>query len=235
MLRTLITNIRLTGVALLAGVVLTACQAADGTTQAPDTALVSGIMRGLGAVDPSEKPIEYKPRASLAMPASTDKLPEPEEQVAGSQQPDWPQNARNQDLERVQAIYDRGNADDGDRLTPEQMRGISISSNRPRDRAAEAREQELQSGEKMTVQELKALSGTSLKGTPAEASAAQMQALSQRRYLIDPPSEYSVPSADAPVPVAVETKKNLNRDDFDGALLDMRCAEETGGECRRGN
>ena len=49
-------------IALFALLGLAACQAADGTTQAPDTALVKSIMAGVGAVDPKAKPIDYKPR-----------------------------------------------------------------------------------------------------------------------------------------------------------------------------
>ena len=58
---------------LLAG--LAACQAADGTSQAPDVALVDTVMKGLGAVDPNEKQIEYKPRGPLAMPAEPTATP----------------------------------------------------------------------------------------------------------------------------------------------------------------
>ncbi|WP_417685524.1 hypothetical protein [Roseibium sp.] len=233
MLRTVISNIRLIIMSVLAGAVLAGCQAADGTSQAPDTALVASLMSGLGAVDPNAKPIDYKPRAPLAMPANKSALPAPETQVAGSQSEAWPKKQNNKDLEEVRAIYASAGGRHPERLTPEQMRGINIQSNRPRDIAAEKREQELAEGERMTNAELKAQS-VSANDLTKQANALTINSLPARRYLTDPPTEYSIPSADAPMPEIVKEKRDAFRDEYDSAPLDMRCLEETGGDCRRG-
>jgi hypothetical protein len=234
-LRTVIMNFRQLALLLVAGFALAACQAADGTTQAPDTALVAGLMSGLGAVDPKAKPIEYKPRAPLAMPAEMDNLPEPETQVAGSQSEAWPKNASNKDLEEVKAIYADADGRHPGVLSPEQMRGINIRSNRTRDIAAEKRSEDLISGERMTSVEMNA-QNSSANDLTQKANALTRDSLPKRRYLTDPPAAYSVPSADAPMPDIVKNEaKTPKHDEFDGKPLDMRCLEESGGDCRRGN
>lgn len=233
MLRTMISNIRKVAMTVVAGAALAACQAADGTTQAPDTALVAGLMSGLGAVDPNAKPIEYKPRAPLAMPANSTALPEPETQVAGSKSEAWPKNAGNKDLAEVKAIYASADGRHPGVLTPEQMRGINISSNTQRNVAAETRDEDLISGDRMTSSEMRA-QNSSANDLTKEANAATRNSLPTRRYLTDPPSAYSVPSADAPMPNIVETKTEAVKDEYDSAPLDMRCLEESGGDCRRG-
>lgn len=235
MLRTVFMNFRQFALMLVAGAALAACQAADGTTQAPDTALVAGLMSGLGAVDPQAKPIEYKPRAPLAMPAKAGTLPEPETQVAGSQSEAWPKNANNKDLDEIKAIYADADGRHPGVLSPEQMRGINIRSNNSRNIAAEQRSDELISGELMTSAEMNA-QNSSANDLTQQANALTRDNLPKRRYLTDPPVAYSVPSADAPMPDVVATdKKVTNRDEFDGKPLDMRCLEESGGDCRRGN
>ncbi|WP_417666623.1 hypothetical protein [Roseibium sp.] len=232
MLRTVISNIRMAAITVVAGAALAACQAADGTSQAPDTALVASLMSGLGAVDPNAKPIEYKPRAPLAMPANSTALPEPETQVAGSNSEAWPKKSQNKDLDEVRAIYASANGRHPGVLSPEQMRGIDIKSNRTRDTVQERRDIDIMSGERMTEAEMDT-QNSSANDLTKQANAITRNSLPIRRYLTDPPTEYSVPSADAPMPDVVQTKVEPTRDEYDSAPLDMRCLEETGGDCRR--
>ncbi len=202
-------------VALLALFALPACQAADGTTQAPDTAMVSAIMSGLGAVDPKAKPIDYKPRAPLAMPAEPTALPKPETKVAGSQSQDWPASQASDDYEAVKALYAQKNVGGHDgnentRLTPEQARGINIYNTKPRDFAAEKRQNELEDGARMTPEEMKAQNTSA--GDLKQQTAGNAQDKLARRYLIEPPSEYSTPAEGTVLPEVVEddTKRNAS-------------------------
>ncbi|MBO6755208.1 MAG: hypothetical protein JJ902_02700 [Roseibium sp.] len=226
---------------VMACAALAACQAADGTTQAPDTALVGAIMSGLGAQDPNVKPIEYRARAPLAMPASMDALPAPETELAGARSEAWPENERNPELEQVRALYaDPENVRNENtdiprrRLSPDQMRGIRIigvtDQRRPRT-AAQQREDELIGGAAMTPTELNA--PTPFGGAEEEKPPATV--VLQRRYLTEPPNTYNQPSPDAPLPEIIKTEERKVRDEYDGdQKVDMRCLEETGGDCRRG-
>lgn len=225
-----------------AGLALAACQAADGTSQAPDTALVAGIMSGLGAVDPHAKQIEYKPRAPLAMPSDATKLPQPETNVAGANSPDWPKNQQNASLEAVKQVYkddDYATRENlGKQLTPEQMRGINVISDKERDIAAEKRDQDIISGSTLTAEERKKINSNALGTAGALRNGAGQEStsskLAKRRYLTEPPAEYSQPAAGAPLPEAVKTeRKPTNYDPYSSEQLDMKCLEETGGECRR--
>ncbi|MTI43380.1 hypothetical protein JM93_02147 [Roseibium hamelinense] len=222
------------GIALLGLIALGACQAADGTSQAPDTALVNSVMSGLGAVDPKAKPIEYKPRAPLAMPSNPTALPSPETQVAGRSSENWPENEVNQDLEDIRALYAQGGRDRNAPLTPEQMRGIDIrGAPTVQATAADARANRLITGERMTNEELRE-QGNAANALQQENLVATQNQLPQRRYLTDPPTEYSVPSPNAPMPQVVEVKTERPRDEYDSAPLDMRCVERGGGHCQRG-
>lgn len=236
MLRTVLTN-PLRSLAVLGLIALGACQAADGTTQAPDTALVAGIMSGLGAINPNEKPIDYKPRAPLAMPSEPTALPPPETKVAGTQSEAWPENEKNPELDEIKELY--AGSFNQRRLTPEQMRGIEIegAGARDRDLLAEGRAGDVIDGERLTRAEMTNQTGQfNALNNNSESAPTTSAILAKRRYLTEPPLEYSVPAANAPLPEVVKVEKNKpkNYDEFDGARLNMRCLEETGGECRQG-
>ena len=213
---------------LIAG--LAACEAADGTTQAPDVALVNSVMKGLGAVDPNEKPIDYKPRAPLAMPAETAKLPEPETSVAGTNSPDWPQQRESDQLTELRQVYassgKRGSMNE-EPLTPEQMRGFKITgvTGQGRDFEAERRDNELSEGGLLTREEQRA-EWEKLQQLRAQQAGLEESGLANRRYLTEPPTDYSTPSPDAPMPEVVKkSKKPSNHDEYTAKPLDPRCLE----------
>lgn len=214
---------------MLAVLGLAGCQAADGTSQAPDTALVKSLMTGLGAVDPNEKPIEYKPRAPLAMPSKMDSLPAPDTAVAANEKTNWPTKEVNKEFEQLKKVYATSGTG-SDKLTPEQMRGFTIKGTSPKqDTALSRRQAELGTGELMTREEL----ANGHRQVSADTTINVEQRL-ERKYLTEPPAAYNAPAANAPVPTIVNVKTERKRDISEGsALLDMRCLEETGGECRR--
>lgn len=225
--RALVDLVRKTSVlVLLAG--LAACQAADGTSQAPDIAVVGSLMRGLGAVDPKAEPIDYKPRAPLAMPAEPTNLPEPETKVAGTQPADWPQQQENTQLNEIKQLYATPGQDPRAPLTPEQMRGFKITGvtgTRERDLATENRSLELMEGGVQTRAEQQA-EWERLQKLKAQKTGIDQSGLATRRYLVDPPTSYSTPSPDAPMPQVVkQEKKGGYRDPYDTKPLDPRCME----------
>ena len=218
---------------LLAG--LAACQAADGTSQAPDVALVNSVMKGLGAVDPNEKPIDYKPRAPLAMPSEPAKLPEPETAVAGVDSQDWPKNRDNEQLTEIKQLYAGSGRMQREPLTPEQMRGFKITGvtgQNQRDLEAERRLNEITEGEVLTRAEQRA-EWERLQKLKAQQAGLDQSGLATRRYLTEPPTGYSTPSPDAPMPTVVKKaeRRPTNYDQYDSAPIDPRCLEGDSSYC----
>lgn len=221
--------------ALLAG--LAACQAADGTSQAPDVALVDTVMKGLGAVDPNEKPIDYKPRAPLAMPAEPSNLPEPETNVAGTNSENWPKQQQNQQLTEIQELYassGKAGSMNAEPLSPEQMRGFKITGVTGQDRnlSSERRDNELTEGGKLTRAEQRA-EWERLQKLKSQQAGVDQSGLAQRRFLTEPPTDYSTPSPNAPMPEIVNTKKKRpsNHDEYDSKPIDPRCLEGESSFC----
>lgn len=222
-------------VALLTG--LAACQAADGTSQAPDVAMVDTVMKGLGAVDPNEKPIDYKPRAPLAMPSEPGKLPEPETNVAGTNSENWPQQRENQELTELKQLYassGKGGSMNSEPLTPEQMRGFKITGvTGERDLLAERRDNEITEGDTLTRAEQRA-EWERLQQLRSQQAGIDQSGLATRRFLTEPPTDYSTPSPDAPMPEVVKKgkRKPTNYDEYDSKPLDPRCLEGQSEFCR---
>ncbi len=213
--------------ALLAG--LAACQAADGTTQAPDVALVDTVMKGLGAVDPNEKPIDYKPRAPLAMPAESGKLPEPETNVAGTNSENWPKQRENEELTELKKLYAGTGRMHSEPLTPEQMRGFKITGvtgAAPRNLEVERRANEITEGAPLSKEE-QAKEWENLQKLKAQQAGVAESGLATRRFLTEPPTDYSTPSPEAPMPEIVTKKKRKpsNYDPYSAKPIDPRCLE----------
>ncbi|GAA0778869.1 hypothetical protein E1180_19435 [Roseibium denhamense] len=220
---------------------LASCQAADGTYVAPDTALVNNLMSGLGAVDPNAKPIEYKPRAPLAMPAEKSNLPEPETNVAGANSEDWPEQNDNSEFRQLQAIYaeqPRGVNPASDRaatmaLTPDQVRGFRITGvtgQTKRDPVAEKRAEEINEGSPLTREELQVGSNRLKELQDQQAELAETNQLT-RKYLTEPPTAYSTPSDKAPMPDIGDVSAVKSRANKTG-LVNGRPVDE---RCRQGD
>lgn len=157
-------------------------------TGAPDTNLVKGIMTSMGAIDPHEKRVEYKPRAPLVVPPRRD-LRNPQDPNAATPA-SFPKNPEDQAEEARRAALEaeagRGGKD-GRVMTPEELsrwaipgsgRNIAIDTN---------------PGRKLSPEEM---SGQSAVQADAVKRAANPTG---RRTLTEPPDTYSKPSANAPV------------------------------------
>ncbi len=212
--------------AVAGALTLVACQhGADGfndgskSDEAPDVAMVRALMEGLGAVDAKSQPkIDYKPRAPLAMPASLDTLPQPEDEKVVA---NWPEQNDDQ-LKKIQEIY-RSNADldkEG-RSNIYQSRGIKelAAGSSDRNVQAEIRQEQRLEDARLKPNELNQRVGVAKQDTAMfDASGKPV-----RRYLIEPPTEYSTPSADAPMaePTRVEQRPVANDIEL---LMDGRSA-----------
>ncbi|EKF20712.1 hypothetical protein [Nitratireductor pacificus] len=96
--------VAVSGTLLLAATVLSGCVGAPtyGTGKAADQQLLEDVT-GVLALGPRNKErIEYKPRAGIVMPASTEVLPTPQDDVATSGNPAWPESPE-QRLARIRA------------------------------------------------------------------------------------------------------------------------------------
>lgn len=218
------------GFILAAVTALAACQAADGTTVAPDTALVNNIMAGLGAVDPNKKEIEYKPRAPLAMPAENGNLPEPETKLAGTNSENWPKQRNDEQInalrERYAESYDYN--DNPKRLTPEQMAGIEIVGEEKKQFKPGPLDNQRPDGStnRISVEEMKSGNDRFRELKQQQDGNGSAEVALRRKYLIEPPAAYSVPSEDAPMPtteVKVERASAANQRDHKTSRLDPRC------------
>lgn len=189
---------------IAAALALGACQSGsdgfnDGTSsdEAPDVAMVRSLMEGLGAVDAkTQKKIEYTPRAPLAMPTSVDTLPPPEEREVVA---NWPEG-NDAELKRIQEIYRDTNPDrleDAGPSTPLQSRGIKqlASTGADRDIAEELRLENRLEDARLKPNELNQRVGVA----KTETAFVDANGEPVRRYLIEPPTDYSRPSPDAPM------------------------------------
>ncbi len=210
---------------------LAACQAADGTSQAPDVALVNSFMTGLGAVDPNEKPIDYKPRAPLAMPAEPGALPEPETEVAGTDSANWPKQGDNTQFEELKELYASSNSGINKQpLTPEQMRGFTITGvtgEATRDLNEERRQNGVAEGDVLTRDQQRA-EWERYQQIKGQQAGLENNGVATRRYLTEPPTSYSTPSPDAPMPDVVRKDnkgKPTNYDPYASTPIDPRCLD----------
>ncbi|NBN64474.1 hypothetical protein GWI72_12075 [Microvirga tunisiensis] len=199
----------------------------NGYEEGVDQAAVRKIMEGLGAVDPKQKPIEYRPRAPLAMPSNLSALPQPEA-PATETAANWPK-PENQELQDLKALYARSNGTD--LLTPEQMRGIQIGSTQPRDVARERRDEQIISGGLMTPAEMKQQHQGAGQIDTSKLFGPDGQPV--RRFLVEPPVAYSTPAANAPLTKPADTNDVRRREirEMEGAQIKMNCTPTPTEDC----
>lgn len=149
-----------------------------------DTNAVKALMTSLGAIDPKERPIEYKPRAPLVVPPKR-ALPAPQDGTVLASR-NFPRNQEDVDAELSKA--GANDPDPGRAWTPEQLAKYRMATPDRRityDEKAAARP--------LTPDEL---NGQHLRNKQAIEAANNA---GTRRSLLQPPSEYRQPSAKAPI------------------------------------
>jgi hypothetical protein len=150
---------------------------ADGPEQ-PDEGIVKGLMTGLGAIDPRDKPIDYKPRAALVVPPKKDlRAPENTDAALASRQ--FPTNAEDRNP----------GSPKGDTSGFMSLADQQKFSNLPVDRQARAVQDPTEAA--------KPLRPDQLSSPPAEQVAASKVSQS-RKTLLDPPKDYATPNPNVP-------------------------------------
>lgn len=145
---------------------------------------VKAVMQGLGAVDPSDRPIEYKPRAPLVVPPSRT-LPKPQDGTVGD--PRFPRNPEDVADDQRRAAMNGDKGADGRIMTPDELAKYSIPG------AGHARRYDPDPGRRMTPDELKGQGATQADAVKRAANPTG------RKALIEPPDQYRQPSPNAPV------------------------------------
>lgn len=178
---------------------------------APDVALVKGLMKSIGAVDPNEKQIEYQPRAPLAMPTDEKDLPNPES--AAATPANWPRD-RDAELAAIQRANDRREAEanlniesGNHRLGIEEVKKGTLAGN---DRLPEGPGSIRSDGawensqNRLTIEQMK---GQKMVKPADTAKLFDENGKPQRNYLIEPPVAYSTPADSAAMPDVEKIEK----------------------------
>lgn len=149
-----------------------------------DTNLMKGVMQGLGAIDPNEKAIDYKPRAPLVVPPNRN-LPPPRD--AASADPRFPRNPEEvaDEQRRAAAKGDKGR--DGHIMTPEELAKYAMPG------AGRIERYDPDPGRRLSPDQLR---GQGMSNDEAVKRAANPTG---RKTLIEPPDQYRKPSPNAPV------------------------------------
>ena len=160
-------------------------------TGAVDTNAMKAIMTGLGAIDPHEKPIEFRPRAPLVVPPKRE-LRAPVDAAAVTPS-NFPRNPEDVADERRKAALENDTGKDGRIMTPEELARYAIPG------SGQMRRYEDNPGRRLTPQEM-----TGQGQVNAEA-IKRAENPAGRRTLIEPPDAYRKPSPNAPVAAPAET------------------------------
>lgn len=168
------------GVLSVSAALLSGCLGAPtyGTGKAADQQLLEDVTGVLSIGPKNKERIEYKPRAGLVMPASTEVLPPPQQEVAASGNPAWPESPE-QRLARIRA-----------EATENQDNPLYRSSV-VRDIGVNARKDDGTIDPAMTKAQREEV-------MKRRAEATQLNPTS-RRYLSEPPVDYRRPADSAPV------------------------------------
>lgn len=152
--------------------------------------LVKGLMTSMGAIDPKEKPIEYKPRAPLVAPPKRD-LPPPQDSNRLLTTGNFPRNPEDVDRERAKAAA-KEELDANRAWTPEELARYRMQGGgRPTARTEDP-------GRRLSVEEMRG------QGASTREAIALAQNPGPRRSLTEPPTDYLKPSDKAPVEMPEE-------------------------------
>ena len=127
--------------------------------------------------------IAYTPRAEIVRPASLEVLPEPQQDVTSANNPAWPESPE-QRRARIRAEATANRDDVNFRPSVDAPASSRVT-------AAAAVQSGRDAGQPT-------IAPMNLSGSPVVQRQAKQGDPNQRRYLSEPPTEYRVPSADAP-------------------------------------
>lgn len=187
---------------------LSACVSGNGDfddgSETTDVSLMTGVLSAVGLESQKNTDIKYKERAPLVIPTQAGNLPQPDTRKLSEVAGNWPVDRSKEELEEIRAFY---KVEPGEPLSIEQMRGhpaLKKAAARPRDFAAEKRQEKLLDGDKLSPKELSALgkrykeARKKLGGKDVEApicAPGDPSCTPTRKYLTEPPVSYSTPVA----------------------------------------
>jgi hypothetical protein len=155
---------------------------------------VKSVMKGLGAIDPDEKPVEAPPRAPLVIPPNRElRTPASPDALTRGDFPRNPEDIAAEERRRV----GEGPGNDGKVMTPDQLRKYRMA-NQGRSWSASDSDKP---GRALSPDELK------LGGKSMDEAIKRTKNPEGRAGLIQPPDDYRKPSPNAPV-AAPEDKKS---------------------------
>ena len=179
-------------IVILAGLLSGCASSTDGfveegsDTGAPDTNLVKGVMTSLGAIDPHEKPIEFRPRAPLVVPPKRDlRAPVDGKSATPASFPRNPEDVAEE--QRRAAMETDQPGKDGKIMTPEQLARYAIPG------AGKVDRYDPNPGRRLSPDEMKG------QGQVNADAIKRAENPTGRRTLIEPPDAYRKPSPNAPV------------------------------------
>lgn len=183
-------------------------------SEAPDVAAVKRVLAGVGVIDAKQKPIEYKPRAPLAVPPTAAELPDPEADATETANlpANWPRDkdAELLALQQSRALTgtaalraaDRGSGRSSIQEVIAGTREGAGADVRPQSNKDRLEEIRGRSNPRLTPTQLRTLK----LNKPETAALLDANGKPTRNYLIEPPVEYSTPAATAPLALPEENK-----------------------------
>jgi hypothetical protein len=203
---------RISRLSPLAAALLLACAVPAAAQTANEPTGLQQFLGKIGLLDIPEGPgIDYRERAPLVVPPSTELIPPRGLEDVKKINPDWPNDA-DLELRRAAAAENRKTVEEqrgafysGARLTPEEMKRGTLSKREATKRQSEytTAGEELTAGKDRYSPEQLGFKGWFSKD-PEKAVAFTGEP--ERKSLTDPPSGYRTPSSNAPYGV-VESKK----------------------------
>ncbi|MEM0906285.1 MAG: hypothetical protein AAGJ94_02900 [Pseudomonadota bacterium] len=183
--------------------------------------LANALMKQTGVVPKDKRALTYKPRAPLAMPASTD-LPNPEDRNgsnAAEVAVNFPVDHADQEKdrkERLSAALANGQtlppagsntAVDADG-NPTSVQGLGLSPADPIEPPSRRERMKPGEWEKSPIRSVKEMKRKLNFQTPDRELLTAQGKPAQRRYLIQPPTEYRTPAESAALPEKGDIEKS---------------------------
>lgn len=177
---------------LLSGLLASGCVSSPtyGTSKSANAQLTSDLA-GMFSMRPKPTAVaEYKPRPELVQPASLAELPQPQDSIATSSNPAWPESPE----QRRARIRAEATANQDARLYDTQVINDLPVAEGPRGALVPSRQQD---------EEAKPMSSGAAKAAGAEVRRRRAEvnqgSPTSRKYLSEPPLEYRMPAATASV------------------------------------
>lgn len=210
--------------AAVSALALSACAGPTyGTGTPANQQLMEDLTGALSLAPKKSAPVDYTPRPGIVKPPSTEVLPPPQEDIASSGNPAWPESPEER-LARVRAEATENQ--DNPRYRPNIVRDVNTDNTRTA--RADTTFSETGNVKPDILSPGKRSSAEQRREFLRRQQIAKQGSPTQRRYLSDPPTDYRQPAEGAPV-------NDLGVDEAKKERARRRAAnaEDSGGGWRR--